>query len=78
MRAEVCPGHVHMLVEILPKLSVSSFMEYLKGKSAAMLDEQIWRTEIQILGSRILVPRILRGYGGQEYKSHSGIHCEPI
>ena len=29
--------HVHMLVNIPPKLSVSSFMGYLKGKSALMM-----------------------------------------
>ena len=38
--ADVCPDHVHMLVEIPPKLSVSSFMGYLKGKSSTMLYEQ--------------------------------------
>ncbi len=27
----MCPNHVHMPVEILPKVSISSFMEYLKG-----------------------------------------------
>jgi putative transposase len=32
--AEVCPDHLHMLVEIPPKLSVSSFMGFLKGKSS--------------------------------------------
>jgi putative transposase len=31
------PNHVHMLVSISPKLSVSSFMGYLKGKSALMM-----------------------------------------
>ena len=30
--AEVCEDHVHMLIEIPPKMSVSSFMGYLKGK----------------------------------------------
>lgn len=30
IEAEVCPDHVHMLVEIPPKLSVSGFMGYLK------------------------------------------------
>ena len=29
--------HVHMLVSIPPKISVSSFMGYLKGKSALMI-----------------------------------------
>lgn len=27
------PDHIHMLVSIPPKVSVSSFMGYLKGKS---------------------------------------------
>ena len=40
LKAEVCPDHVHMLVEIPPKMSVSSFMGYLKGKSSTMLYEQ--------------------------------------
>ena len=40
VEAEVCPDHVHMLVEIPPKIAVSGFMGYLKGKSATMLYEQ--------------------------------------
>ena len=35
--AEVCPDHVHMLVEIPPKMSVSGFMGFLKGKSSIMI-----------------------------------------
>ena len=35
--AEVCPDHVHMLVSIPPKLSVASFMGYLKGKSSLLI-----------------------------------------
>ena len=40
IEAEVCPDHIHMLVEIPPKMAVSSFMGYLKGKSSTMLYEQ--------------------------------------
>lgn len=40
IEAEICPDHVHMLVEIPPKVAVSSFMGYLKGKSSLMLYEQ--------------------------------------
>lgn len=40
LEAECCPDHIHMLLEILPKMSVSSFMGYLKGKSSLMLYEQ--------------------------------------
>ena len=32
--------HVHLLLSIPPKMSVSSFMEYLKGKSALMMFEK--------------------------------------
>lgn len=34
------PDHVHLLVSIPPKISVSSFMGYLKGKSAMMIFER--------------------------------------
>ena len=37
VEAEICPDHVHMLVEIPPSISVSSFVGYLKGKSALMI-----------------------------------------
>ena len=38
--AEVCMDHVHKFVEIPPKLSISSFMGYLKGKSSVMIYEK--------------------------------------
>ena len=34
---KVCVDHIHMYVAIPPKLSVSEFMSYLKGKSTLML-----------------------------------------
>ena len=37
IEGEVCPDHVHMLLEIPPKMSVSGFMGYLKGKSSLMI-----------------------------------------
>ena len=33
----VCIDHIHMYIAIPPKISVSEFMSYLKGKSALML-----------------------------------------
>ncbi len=36
----VCIDHVHICVSILPKLSISNFMGYLKGKSALMIYEK--------------------------------------
>ena len=37
IEAEVCPDHVHILLEIPPKKSVYGFMGYLKGKSSLMI-----------------------------------------
>ena len=37
LNAEACPDHVHMLVEIPPKMSVSGFMGFLKGKSSVII-----------------------------------------
>ena len=37
IEAEACPDHIHMLVSIPPKYSVSQFMGYLKGKSSLMI-----------------------------------------
>ena len=40
IEAEWCPDHIHMFVRIPPSMSVSSFMGYLKGKSALMIFER--------------------------------------
>ena len=40
VEAEVCPDHIHMLVEIPPSISVSGFVGYLKGKSTLMIFER--------------------------------------
>lgn len=40
IEAEVCPDHIHMLLEIPPKYSVSSIMGYLKGKSSLSIYER--------------------------------------
>ena len=37
IEGEVCADHVHILVSIPPKMSVSVFMGYLKGKSATII-----------------------------------------
>lgn len=37
IKGEVCPDHVHLLLSIPPKMSVSYFVGYLKGKSSLMM-----------------------------------------
>ena len=42
IEGHLMPDHIHMLVRVLvpPKMSVSSFMGYLKGKSALMISDR--------------------------------------
>lgn len=40
IEGHMMPDHVHILVSIPPKYSVSQFMGYLKGKSAMMIFER--------------------------------------
>ena len=40
LEANVCRDHIHMLVSIPPKLSVSAFVGYLKGKSSLIIFER--------------------------------------
>ena len=40
INAEACPDHIHMYVSIPPKLCISSFMGYLKGKSTLIIFER--------------------------------------
>ena len=37
IEAELCPDHVHMLLEIPPKYSVADIVGYIKGKSSLMI-----------------------------------------
>ena len=37
IEANACPDHIHMLISIPPKYSVSQIMGYLKGKGSLMI-----------------------------------------
>ncbi len=56
IEGHLIPDHIHMLVSIPPKISVSSFKGYLKGKSALMIFDKHAnlniRLETDILGRK--------------------------
>ena len=58
IEGEVCPDHIHLLVSIPPKISVSGFMGYLKGKSSLMIFQNMGtcssRTETANFGVKVL------------------------
>ena len=45
IEAHACVDHIHLFVEIPPKMSVSSFVGYLKGKSSLMIFETVGRNQ---------------------------------
>ena len=55
IEGEVCPDHIHLLLSIPPKLSVSSFMGYLKGKSSLMIFQKYGNMKYAYRNTRILV-----------------------
>lgn len=55
IQGEMCPDHVHILVEIPLKIVVSKFMGYIKGKSSTMIYEQFTKLKYKYRGQRILV-----------------------
>ena len=63
IEAQACPDHIHMLISILPKYSISQIMGYLKGKSSLMI----------FLGKRVFC-----GYGRPKQESDKGVHTEPV
>ncbi len=64
VEAECCPGHIHMLLEIPPRMSVSAFVGYLKGKSSLMTYEQFVELKFKfVIGSS--GAGLLCRYGGQ-------------
>ena len=40
IEATLCPDHIHMLVEIPPRMSISGFAGFLKGKSSLMIHQK--------------------------------------
>ena len=82
VEAEICPDHVHMLVEIPPSISVSYFVGYLKGKSTLMIFERHanlkYKYEVQIWKQTFLVSRILCRYGREKCKENTGIYSKSV
>ena len=78
VEAECCPDYIHMLVSIPPKLSVSAFMGYLKGKSSLMIFDRHVNVKYQN-GNRHFWAR---GYYvdtvGRNKKTDSGIHKKSV
>jgi putative transposase len=70
IEANACKDHIHMLVSIPPKLSVSQFMGYLKGKSSLMIFDRHANLKYRY-GNRQFW---CKGYCRKEQKNHRRIY----
>ena len=59
IEGELMADHVHMLVLIPPKISVSSFMGYLKGKSALMMFDKHANLKYKFGNQTLFGPRVI-------------------
>ena len=73
IEAECCPDHIHMLLEIPPKMSVASFVGYLKGKSSLMLYEQFGELKFKYRNREFWC----RGYYVDTVGKNKAKHCCP-
>jgi len=60
--------HIHLVVSIPPKYSVSYVVGFLKGKSAVAIFDRISQLKKAVLGAPLLGTRILRGHGGAQMR----------
>ena len=78
IEGEICPDHIHLLLSIPPKMSVSGFMGYLKRKKQFDDISKIWKHEVCIPKPRILVQGILCRYSRKRYCCNKKLYSQPV
>lgn len=75
VEAECCPDHIHMLVRIPAKYSVSEIVGYLKGKSSLLIFEKQANLKYKY-GNRHFWCRVLCGYCREEHSCDQNVYPE--
>lgn len=78
LEATACPDRIHMLVSIPPKMSVSEFMGYLKGKSSLIIFERHANLKYQYGNRHFWCKGVLCEYSRSEQKSDRGIYKKSV
>lgn len=82
----VCVDHVHLSVAIPPKISISNFMGYLKGKSTLMIydrnpklqsrwDKAFWAGGYYVETIGNITDEAVQRYINLNYSRNNGINC---
>ena len=77
IEAQACPDHIHMLMEMPPKIAYRGSWGSWKERAAWCLRE-VSGTEIQIPKSGILVLRVPRGHSRKKCKEDTGVYLTPV
>lgn len=78
VEGEACPDHIHILVEIPPKMSISGFMGFLKGKSSQMIYERRGDAKFKFRSREFWCSGFLCRHGRQELQEDPGVYQKPI
>lgn len=78
IEAELCKDHVHMLLSIPPKYSVSQVMGYLKGKSSLMIFDRHANLKYKYGNRHFWARGLLRRHCRAKQKADTRIHKESI
>ena len=78
VEGEACPDHIHILVEIPPKMSISGFMGFLKGKSSQMIYERRGDAKFKFRSREFWCSGFLCRHGRQELQEDPGAYQKPI
>ena len=78
VEGEACPDHIHILLEIPPKMSISGFMGFLKGKSSQMIYERRGDAKFKFRSREFWCSGFLCRHGRQELQEDPGVYQKPI
>jgi transposase IS200-family protein len=77
IEAHAMPDPIHMLLKIPPKISVSGFMGYLKGKSALMIFERHTNLKYRYGNRNFWEKGFFCKHSRVKYKSGRGLYKKP-
>lgn len=78
IEGEACPDHIHMLLEIPPKYSVSEFMGYLKSKSTLMIFDRHANLKYKYGSRHFWAKEYFCDTVGKKWESHKRIYPNPV
>lgn len=77
IEGEACPDHIHLLVSILPYMSIAQFVGTLKSKSALMIYDRHVNLKYKYGSRNFWCRGVLCRHGGEKCKENPGIYPKP-